>query len=340
MKRYLPTYCVILLCLFLPLTTKAQTGRSAYDFLEIPTSSQAYGLGGVNIAVIDDDVTLAEQNPALVGPEIDRQAAFSYMHYLGSANFAGVRYGQAAGERGAWTAGIRYLNYGEISGYDQNGSYTGSFSPQDVVFEGTYSHDFTYRLRGGITMKMIYSNYEQYSAFAMAADLGLNYYDDEHDFSASITLKNMGGQLKRFEEKYDHLPFDVQLGFMKGIGESAFSFGVTAWHLTRWNLPYYDHKGEDGEETSELKSNFGKNLFRHLVFAVQYRPSDRLFIDLAYNYKTRSDMSTYQRNFLSGFSAGIGFKARTFSIGASYAQPHKSGSTILLNIGLNIAELL
>lgn len=340
MKRHTLTYCVMLLCLCLSTMSHAQTGRSAYDFLEIPTSSQAYGLGGVNIAVIDDDVTLAEQNPALVGPEIDRQAAFSYMHYLGSANFAGVRYGQAAGERGAWTAGIRYLNYGEISGYDQNGSYTGSFSPQDVVFEGTYSHDFTYRLRGGIAMKMIYSNYEQYSAFAMAADLGLNYYDDEHDFSASITLKNMGGQLKRFEEKYDHLPFDVQLGFMKGIGESAFSFGVTAWHLTRWNLPYYEHKGEEGEEVSELKSNFGKNLFRHLVFAVQYRPSDRLFIDLAYNYKTRSDMSTYQRNFLSGFSAGIGFKARTFSIGASYAQPHKSGSTILLNIGLNIGELL
>ncbi len=340
MKHHNPTYLLLLLSLCVPMISRAQTGRSAYDFLEIPTSSQVFGLGGTNIAVIDDDVTLAEQNPALVGPEIDMQAAFSYMHYLGSANFAGVRFGMAAREYGAWTAGIRYLNYGEIAGYDQTGSYTGSFSPQDVVLEGTYSHDFTYRLRGGISMKMIYSNYEQYSAFAMAADLGLNYYDDDHDFSASITLKNMGGQLKRFEESYDHLPFDVQLGIMKGLGSSPFSFGITAWHLTRWNLPYYNHKGEDGEDVSELKTSFGKNLFRHLIFALQYRPNDRLYIDLAYNYKTRSDMSTYQRNFLSGFSAGIGFKARTFSVGAAYAQPHKSGSTILLNIGLNIAELL
>lgn len=339
MRQYLHTY--ILSCLLcMAITAAAQNGRSAYDFLDIPTSSQVYGLGGTNIAVIDDDVTLAEQNPALVGPEIDKQAAFSYMHYLGSANFAGMRYGMAAGEHGAWTAGIRYLNYGEISGYDQNGSYTGSFSPQDVVFEGTYSHDFTYRLRGGISMKMIYSNYEQYSAFAMAADLGLSYYDDDHDFSFAITLKNMGGQLKRFEDKYDHLPFDVQLGFMKGFGSSPISIGVTAYHLTKWNLPYYEHKGDVGDEEVHLKSSFGKNLFRHLIFALQYRPNDRLYIDLAYNYKTRTDMSTYQRNFLSGFSAGIGFKARTFSVGAAYAQPHKSASTILLNIGLNIGELL
>ncbi len=338
MKKNLRTY--LLPCLCMALAGSAQTGRSAYDFLDIPTSSQVYGLGGANIALVDDDVTLAEQNPALVGPEIDKQAAFSYMHYLGSANFAGVRYGMAAGERGAWTAGIRYLNYGEISGYDHTGAYTGSFTPQDVVFEGTYSHDFTYRLRGGITMKMIYSNYEQYSAFAMAADLGLSYYDDEHDFSFGLTLKNMGGQLKRFEETYDHLPFDVQLGVMKGLGSTPVSIGITAWHLTKWNLPYYEHKGEYGDEEVKMKSNFGKNLFRHLIFAAQYKPNERLYIDLAYNYKTRTDMSNYQRNFLSGFSAGIGFRARTFSIGAAYAQPHKSASTIMLNIGLNIGELL
>lgn len=339
MRQHLPTYILpLLLCMAFP--SAAQNGRSAYDFLDIPTSSQVYGLGGANIAVIDDDVTLAEQNPALVGPEIDRQVAFSYMHYLGGSNFAGVRYGMAAGERGAWTAGIRYLNYGEIPGYDHTGAYTGGFTPQDVVFEGTYSHDFTYRLRGGISMKMIYSNYEQYSAFAMAADLGLSYYDDDHDFSFAITLKNMGGQLKRFEEKYDHLPFDVQLGIMKGLGSTPLSIGITAWHLTKWNLPYYEHKGEYGDEEVKLKSNFGKNLFRHLIFALQYKPNDRLYVDLAYNYKTRSDMSSYQRNFLSGFSAGIGFKARTFSVGAAYAQPHKSASTILLNIGLNIGELL
>ena len=89
-----------------------------------------------------------------------------------------------------------------------------------------------------------------------------------------------------------------------------------------------------------MKSNFGKNLFRHLIFGLQYQPNERFYVDLAYNYKMRSDMSNYQRNFFSGFSVGLGFKARTFSIGAAYAMPHKSASSILLNVGLNISELL
>ena len=318
----------------------AQTGRSAYDFLTIPTSSHVYGLGGTNIALIDDDVSLAQENPALLGPEMDRQLAISYMHYLGSANFAGARFGKAAGDHGAWGAGVRYLNYGEISGYLPDGTSTGSFTPTDLVFEGTYSHDFTDRLRGGINIKMVYSGYEQYSAFALAADLGLNYYNDDRDLSLSVVLKNMGGQLKRFEESYDRLPFDIQLGFMKGFHDSPFSIGITAYNLTKWNLPYYKHSGEDGSETMEMKSSFGSNLFRHLIFCGQYQPSDRFYVDLAYNYKVRSDMSNYQRNFLSGFSAGLGIKVRTFSVGVAYAMPHKSGSTLLLNLGLNIAELM
>lgn len=316
----------------------AQSGRSAYDFLEIPTSAHVYGLGGANITVIDDDVTLAEQNPALLGPEVDRQVAFSYMRYMGDSNFASARFGMAAGEHAAWAAGIRYLNYGEISGYDEMGNYTGSFKPSDIVVEGSYSHDFTYRLRGGINLKGIFSDYEQYSAVAIAADLGLNYYNEERDLSMSITLKNMGGQVKRFDQAYDRLPFDVQLGWMKGINDSGFSLSVTAWHLTKWDVPYYEHT-DDGLKEIKLKSSFGKNLLRHLIFGAQFQPSDQFYVDLSYNYKMRTDMGTYQRSFLSGFSAGMGLNVGSFKLGVAYSQPHKSASTLLFNVGLNLADL-
>lgn len=331
---------ILLLAAGAVLTVQAQTGRSAYDFLTVPTSSHVFGLGGTNITIIDDDVTLAEQNPALLGPEVEKQLAVGYMRYLGTANFAGVRYGQGAGEHSAWSAAVRYLNYGEMQGYEADGSSIGSFTPSDFVFEGTYSHDFTMRLRGGINLKMIYSSYEQYSAFAMAADVGLNYYDDEHDMSLSVVFKNMGGQLKRFNSSYDRLPFDIQLGWMQTLGSSPFALSVTAFNLTRWHLSYYEHTDEDGVQEKKIKSTFAKDFFRHFVFGIQYQPSDRLYVDLGYNYKTRSDMSAYQRNFFSGFSLGFGLKTRTFSVGASYAMPHKSASTLLINLGLQISELL
>lgn len=318
----------------------SQTGRSLYEFLDIPTSTRVYGLGGTNISVIDADVTLADQNPALIGPEIESQLAVNYMHYMGSGNFAGIRYGKGAGERGAWAAGIRYLNYGSFDAYEPDGSMSGSFKAQDIVFEGTYSHDFTDRLRGGINVKMVYSNYESYNAFAMATDLGINYYDDEKDLSLSAVLRNMGGQLKRFDESYDRVPFDIQLGYMQGLGSSPFSLAITATNLTKWDLPHYSHPKNDSGEVSELKSSFFSNLFRHLIFGLQYQPNDRFYIDLAYNYKTRTDMSTYQRNFLSGFSAGLGLKVRGFSFGAAYAMPHKGGSSVMLNIACNFGDFL
>lgn len=316
-------------------------GSSAYDFLNIPTSSHAFALGGSAPAVVDDDVTLVDQNPALLGAEIEKQVAFNYMMYMQSGNFAGLRYGMAAGERGAWAIGMRYLNYGSIDRYDENGWADGStFSPQDLVIEGTYSHDFTDRLRGGINLKMVYSNYDSRSAFAMAADLGINYFDPEKDLSLSVTLRNAGGQLKRFYNAYDRLPIDLQFGYMQGLGTSPFSLAITATNLTRWRLPYYGHKEGDSEHELELKSGFFSNFFRHLIFGLQFQPTDKFYAALAYNYKTRTDMSAYSRNFLSGFSIGMGLKVRTFWVGLAYAMPHKSGSSLLLNVGLNIEELI
>ena len=87
---------------------EAQTGSSSYEFLEIPTSSRVYGLGGCNVSAIDTDVMLSQQNPALLGAEIESQLGVSYMHYMGSSNFAGVRFGHSSGERGAWAAGNQH----------------------------------------------------------------------------------------------------------------------------------------------------------------------------------------------------------------------------------------
>lgn len=318
----------------------AETGSTSYDFLNIPTSSHAYALGGNGIAIIDDDVSLADQNPALIGPELENQVSFSYMHYMGSGNFAAVRYGMAAGERGAWAAGLRYLNYGSLTQFDPNGVAGGKFSPSDIVFEGTYSHDLSYSWRGGINVNMIYSHYDIYSAFALAVDLGVNYYDADKDLSFSAVIKNAGGQVKRFHEAYNRLPFDVQLGYMQGLGHSGFSIDITATHLTRWNLPYYTHpKNSEGDE-SVLKSNFFSNFFRHLIFGLQYSPSEKFYAALAYNYKQATDMGTYQRSFFSGISLGLGLRVKGFGFGVSYGMPHKKGSTLMLNLNCSIGELM
>lgn len=312
----------------------------AYNFLNIPTSTRIYGLGGVNITTIDDNIETIDQNPALLGPEFEMQASFNYMRYIGESNFAGLRFANSVGEQSAWAIGLQYFGYGTLKETDAAGNILGDFSPKDVSFSGAYSHNLSERWRGGFNLKFLYSTYGDYTAFALATDLGVNYYDPDRDLSFSAVVANLGGQIKRFDEAYDRLPVDVRLGWAQSFGTFPVRFSITAWNLTRWNLPYVDPG--DGTTTSEAKivDNFKSNLFRHLVFGADLIPSEKFNLGIGYNYKTRTDMATYSRNFLSGFSLCAGLKVSSCNLGIALAQPHAGASTFMFNIGLNLTQLM
>lgn len=318
----------------------AQDGSTAYNYLNITSSARIYGLGGVNISTVEDELSTADQNPGLLGFEMDNQVMVDYMRYLGNSNFAGVKYAHAVGERGAWAAGIRYFGYGEMKVADATGVITGTFSPKDLNFSGTFSYDITSRLRGGISLKLLYSAYEEYSAFAVATDLGINYFDPDTDWSFSAVVANLGGQLKKFHENYDRLPIDVRLGATKGFSGVPIRVSVTLWNLTKWKLPYYDSGDGTSSEPFEKKESFGSNLFRHMVFGVDFVPSDRFFVALGYNYKTRTDMSTYKRSFLSGFSLAAGMNVSRFNFSLAFGQPHSGATTLMFNLNMNLQNLV
>ncbi len=316
----------------------AQDGSSAYSFLNVTSSSKIYGLGGVNISLVDDDLMRTDCNPALLGPEMSGQIGLNYMRYIGGSNFAGLRYAHAAGEHGAWSASVRYFGYGSMKEALPDGSITGEFSPKDVAFGATYSRDIAGSWRGGVSVRGLLSSYADYSAFALSTDIGVNYYDADRDLSLSFVVANLGGQVKRFNDSYDRLPLDVRLGWSQSFGSFPVRFSVTAWNLTKWKLPYLD--SGDGTAAPELKDRFKSNLFRHLVFGADIIASPNYYIGLGYNYKTRTDMSTYSRSFLSGFSLCGGFNVNSFSVGVALAQPHTGATTFMLNLTCNLSELL
>ena len=171
--------------------------------------------------------------------------------------------------------------------------------------------------------------------------MGINYYDPDHEFSASLVSKNLGGQVKKFNEYKDDLPWDVQVGVSKMLGRAPVRLHLTAYGLRKWNSPYY--KIEDvNNPNSKLveKESFGSNLMRHLVFGVDILPSDNIYLAVGYNYRTRSDMATFKRDFMSGLSVGGGLKVKAFGIGAAFARPHTGATTFMFNFTTSIGELL
>lgn len=334
----LKTYISAVLIAFISAVASAQDGSSAYNFLNIPASSHIFGLGGANISTVEDDINITDQNPALLGQEMNMQLGVNYMRLFGESNFAGAKFAHKAGERGAWAAGVQYFGYGEMTSTEIDGTITGTFTAKDIAFSAMYSHDITERLRGGINLKFVYSSYEEYNAMALATDLGINYYDPDLDQSFSLVVANLGGQIKRFHESYDRLPIDVRLGWTQSFATLPIRFSITAWNLTKWKLPYYETGDGTTDEAPQLKESFGSNLFRHLIFAADFVPTERFHIGLGYNYKTRTDMRTDARNLLSGFSICAGIRVKMFGVGVAFAQPHKSGSTFMVNLTTNLFE--
>ena len=341
MKTKLKILIYALLVATMSLPASADNGSTAYEFLNVTPSSRVYGLGGHNLSIIDDDINLVEQNPALLGPEFEKQIGVGYMRYLGNSNFMNAAFGNGIGDHSAWAVRVQHFGYGKMTAANPDGTITGTFSPSDLAVTGVYSHDISSRWRGGIALKFISSSYEAYSAFAICTDLGVNYYNDESDFSFSIVAKNLGGQVKKFSDSYSSLPWDLQMGFSKGLTSAPLRISVTATNLRRWKLPYMDREDKNSSTSGLVEKNsFMSTLFRHLTFGVELLPSDKFYIGLGYDYRTRSDMSTYSRNFISGFSLAAGLKSSSFGVGLAFAQPHTGGTTFMLNLTLTLSSLL
>jgi len=114
---------------------------------------------------------------------------------------------------------------------------------------------------------------------------------------------------------------------------------VTAINLTQWSLPYY-RRIDDNDPNSgiEVRDKFLSNLFRHLIFGLEYAPTSKFYIAAGYNHKTKTDMATFSRNFFSGFSVGAGLSVRKFKVGVALAQPHVGGTTFMVNLAANLYE--
>ena len=317
----------LFLILLLPLTAKAQGGESAFNFLRLPYSSRAAALGGSNISVVDDDLSLSMHNPALLINAADKTIDLSFMTYMSGSKVAGAAFNKTFGERSAGAVAARYVDYGKFDGYTQDNIFTGTFRAMDMELSVMYSYLFGERWSGGVAGKFIYSQYESLNSLAIGVDLGINYYNPENDFSASLAIKNLGGQVMTFEEEHEIMPIDIQLGITKRLAHAPILLSVTLTDLHRWRST--DFYNADGS-----KDNFGQLLMKHIVLGADILIGDNFYASVGYNYRMSKELSTGRG--LSGFSLGAGLHINRIKFGASFSQLHVSSSSLLFNLAYSI----
>ena len=219
----------------------AQESTTAYNFLRLPVSAHVAAVGGDNITLTDDDPALIFHNPALINGVSDKSINLNFMTYMEGAKTASAAFMKGAGDRGTWGVTAQYMDYGTFKQTTADGQELGTFSARDIAVGGTFAYALTNLLSGGITAKFITSYIASYNALALAVDLGLNYFDEDHDLSLSAVARNLGGQVKAYDDHFERIPLDLQVGATKRIGHSPFRLSATLSRLNDWSEGFGHH---------------------------------------------------------------------------------------------------
>lgn len=305
---------IVLLLLFW-VRTQAQEDNSVFQFLKLPFSSHAAALGGENISIIEDDLTMAVHNPALLSCVADKTLNLNYTLYIAGVNAASAAFSRVLGDHSTWAVTAQFVNYGTMKETTSENIITGTFSAKDMAFSGIYSYDLSDYWSGGVKANLIYSNYDKFSSFAIGVDLGLNYYHQNSDFSFSMVARNLGGQIVAFEDKREKLPVDVQVGITKRLSHAPFRISATLYNLTDWK---------------------NSKFFDHAVIGMDFLPTDNFYVSLGYNFRRTNEMKVADSSHWAGFTAGAGLQIKRFKLGAAYAKYHLSTSSLLFNLSMTL----
>lgn len=313
MNKLIPTV-FLSLCAVL---CRAQAGNEVYSYLRLPVSAHAAAVGGDNVSLIEDDASLIFHNPALLSSVSDKTLNLNYMTYMSGSQMLSASFAKAA-DRSTWGASAQYMGYGSMKQTDENNADLGTFSAKDISLAGYYSYLLTDRLSGGIAMKFISSYIGAYNALAMGVDLGINYYDDEKGWSLSGVVRNLGGQLSPFDDEFERLPLDVQVGASKRFVSVPLRLSVTLTDLNHWNY----------------------SALNHVVIGADLLLSSAFWVGGGYNFRRAKEMrisgTTGESSHGAGFSVGTGLNLERFKVNLAYGKYHLSSHSITVNLAYSL----
>ena len=310
MKRHLTAALFAILAL----PIEAQESRTVYNFLRLPVSAHVAALGGDNTTLVEDDATLIFHNPALINNVTDRTLNLNFMTYMEGSTTASASFVKAAGELGTWGVTGQFMNYGTMKETTATGQQTGEFSAKDIAVGGSFAYSLSDRFTGGISAKFIASYIGQYNSLAAGVDLGINYYHAESELSVSAVARNLGGQLSAYDDDFERMPLDLQIGFTKRLMSSPLRISASLVRLNDWEY------------------GFGK----HLVIGADIILSPQFYIAAGYNGLRASEMKISENDGASSHGAGLsiggGLQLQRLKLNVAYAKYHVTTSSILINL--------
>ena len=296
----------------------AQDSDDVFNFLRLPASAHVSALGGDNITLVENDASLVFHNPSLINYVSDMTMNLNMMTYMEGSVTASASFTKALGDRATWGVQGRFISYGEMKETTTTGEQTGTFGARDVALGGSFAYGLSERISGGVTAKMVGSFIGSYSSLGVLVDLGLNYYDPDREWSLSAVARNLGGQVKAYDDDFEPVPLDLQLGVSKRLVGSPLRFSATLVRLNDWQY----------------------GLGKHLVLGADLLLGDQFYIAAGFNPLRAEQMKIKsgdgESSHGAAISLGAGMTLERLQLHLAYAKYHVSSTSLLVTFSYTL----
>ena len=333
---------VLLLSFLLSAVSFSQIGGQAvYQFLNLAQSPRQAALGGKTVTVVDYDVNQAFYNPATINADMHNRLSVNYGSYFGEVSYGTAAYAYTYDRHlQTFHAGISYINYGSFEGRDELGNLTSDFTGSEAALSFGYAYNLPWTdMYIGANAKLISSTLESYNSWGAAVDLGFLYVDYDNDINYGLSVRNLGFQLKPYENTNEKLPLAIDAGISQLMENVPIRWHVTFENLQQWNIAFSNpnraQSNLDGTSTEE-KVSFFNNALRHIILGAELFPQKGFNIRLGYNFRRSEELRILEQRHFSGISVGVGIRFGKIKFDYSYSRYTVAANTSLFGLMIDL----
>ena len=316
-------------------------GESTYQFLNISSSPRQLALGGKIITNFDYDVSQALYNPSVINSEMDNNLSLNFFNYFADITYGNAAYAYTLDNRGNTIHfGLSYINYGDFEGYNELGEPTNNFTGNEAALSVGYANKIeSLPLYYGLNLKLITSKFEQYNSFGLATDIGFYYRDKNLMLDIGLVFRNIGSQIKAYNNIYEKLPFEVDLGISQLVENAPIRWHITIENIQKWPIglsnPSRLITDLDGNITEE-KVSFMNDLLRHVIIGTELFPESIFNLRLGYSFRRGEELRIVDEKNFSGLSLGFGIKFNKLRFNYSHARYSSASNVSFLGLQIDL----
>ena len=333
---------LFLFSFLLSATTFGQIGgKSVYQFLNLAQSPRQAALGGKTVTVVDYDVNQAFYNPATINAEMHNRLSANYGSYYGEVSYGTAAYAYTYDRHlQTFHAGISYVNYGTFEGRDELGNLTSNFTGSEAALSVGYAYNIPWTdMFVGANAKLISSTLESYNSWGAAVDLGFLYVDYDNDINYGLTVRNLGFQIKPYQDTNEKLPLAIDAGISQLMENVPIRWHMTFENLQEWNIAFSNPNRAEGSldgGSEEEKVSFFNNALRHVILGAELFPEKGFNIRLGYNFRRSEELRILEQRHFSGISVGFGLRFGKVKFDYSYSRYTVAANTSLFGLMIDL----